>query len=91
MKAKLDGGFHLRNGRRAYHDVVIASAWSTNAQVLHDRSRTQGLAAEEWVERKHGLYKPEKHPSATLWAFAVESLGCPSDEALLLLRSGRGF
>ena len=38
------------------------------------------------MQRKHNKYPDDKNPTASLWAFAIESLGRPSEEALQLLR-----
>ena len=86
VEARLDGHFTEHSGRLAYTDVCIPAAYSEVPATLHDRAKTPGLAAEQAVQGKHKKYPEDKNPTASLWAFAIESLGRPSEEALQLLR-----
>ena len=86
VEARLDGGFSEHSGRQAYIDVCIPAAYSEVPATLHERAQTPGLAAAQAVQGKHRKYPDDKNPTASLWAFAIESLGHPSEEALQLLR-----
>ena len=86
VEARLDGGFYEHSGKQAYVDVCIPAAYSEVPATLHERAQTPGLAAEQAVQLKHKKYPDDKNPAASLWAFAIESLGHPSAEALQLLR-----
>ena len=86
VEARLDGGFTEHTGRQAYVDVCIPAAYSEVPATLQERAQTPGLAAEQAVQGKHRKYPDDKNPSASLWAFAIESLGHPSAEALQLLK-----
>ena len=86
VEARLDGGFHFHKGGQGYFDVTIPNAATTNAEDLRERAHKPGAAAQNAVRGKFRKYPPDKHPAATLVPFAIEALGCPSGEALQLLR-----
>jgi len=86
-RARLDVAFVDSEGRRAYADVAVTSAYSADPAVVSRRAREPGTAAKDMVGRKRDRYKPEAYPAAGLVPFVVESLGRISPEARALIRS----
>ena len=84
-RAKLDVAFIDGEGRRAYADVAVTSAATTNAANLARRARTDGSAASDMVRSKHSKYPAAKSPATPMVPFVVEALGRLSPEAHALL------
>ena len=86
-RAKLDAAFYDAQGRRAYVDVVVTSAATTNAADRAKRASTDGAAAADAVRGKRVRYPPAKLPNSPFTPFAFEALGRMSPEAEDLLRT----
>ena len=86
-RARLDVSFVDAEGRRAYADVAVTSAFSIEQSVVLRRAQEPGLAALEMVRAKRARYRPEDNVHAALVPFVVESLGRVSAEARALIRS----
>ena len=84
-RAKLDVAFIDGEGRRAYADVAVTSAATTNPDNLAKRARTDGSAASDMVRSKQSKYPQAKSPGTPMAPFVVEALGRLSPEAHALL------
>ena len=84
-RAKLDVAFIDGEGHRAYADVAVTSAATTNADNLAKRARTDGSAASDMVRSKRSKYPQAKSPATPMVPFVVEALGRLSPEAQALL------
>ena len=87
QRARLDVSFVDSEGRRAYVDVAVTSAYSVDPAVVSRRAKEPGTAAAEMVADKRQRYRAEDHPSVGLVPFVVQSLGRVSPEARALIRS----
>ena len=74
-RAKLDVAFIDGEGRRAFADVAVTSAATTNAANLARRARTDGSAASDMVRSKHSKYPRAKSPATPMVPFVVVALG----------------
>ena len=81
-RARLDVVFTNHHGQRAYVDVVIPTAGSTNRETTRSRAARDGAAAARAEDGKRLRY-----PGPDLVPFAVEALGRPGRDAVSLLRS----
>ena len=84
-RAKLDVAFIDGEGRRAYADVAVTSAATTNPDNLAKRARTDGSAASDMVRSKQSKYPQDRSPATPMVPFVVEALGRLSPEAQALL------
>lgn len=87
QRARLDVAFVDSEGRRAFADVAVASAFSADPATVARRAKEAGTAAADMVALKRKRYTPEALPSVSLVPFVVESLGRVSPEARALIRS----
>ena len=73
----------VETGAPLYFDVVVATAHSSNAQLLAQRARKAGLAAASAAAGKRRRYA---EAGASLWPLALEAGGRPSDEVVSFVR-----
>jgi len=74
---------HPQSGSRLFFDVVVATAFTTDARLLAQRARKPGLAAAAAAAAKRRRYA---EAGAALWPLAFEAGGRPSDEAAAFVR-----
>ena len=85
--ARLDVAFTDASGRRAFADVAVPTATSSDPELLDQRAAEDGAAARQAEARKRVRYPAHQHPSAALVPFVVEAHGRVGDDAAALLRS----